>query len=257
MLEPDPTAINGGAWLWWSNLVDSTSEEFESINEKLDDPIIQVNHPMDGLASLAGWSPGLVQRGEYWCDAFHAVEVMNGGDHGEAVEFWMDLLVRGLVSSPVGVSDSHGYIGSSGLSLTWLGVDTGDPASLEPSQVEDALREGRTIASLGPFLDMSISPGSTISVPATLEVEVLAPSWIVVEQLHLLENGAVVQSVDGSEASFELDPDDDAVYLVEATSNTSMSPLSGYLPWAISGPLLFDVDADGWQAPEPALEVHY
>ncbi len=254
-LEPIVDQPNNGAWLWWRDLVDSTTEELGAISEQLGDPLIQVNHPMDGLASLAGWSPGLVMRDDYWCDDFHAIEVLNGGNHDEAVDFWLDLAARGLVTAPVGVSDNHSFIGSSGLSLTFLDVGTDNPADLEPRDVRDAILGWHTIASLGPFLDMSIPPGSTVTEPTTLEVAVLAPSWIQVDTLYLLRDGEVEQTVEGNEASFVLEPDQDALYAVEAVGSQTMSPVSGHTPWALSGPILFDAGADGWYAPLEPLEI--
>ena len=253
-LPVQPELPNNGAWPWWRELVESTTEEFHAIDEQLGDPLIQANHPMDGLASLAGWSPGYIARGDYWCDELDAIEVMNGGSHGEPVEFWHDLAARGLLTAPVGVSDNHGFIGSSGLSLTFLGVDTDDPAAVTDELLIDTIEGYRTIASLGPFLDLSIPPGSIVTGAETLEVEVLAPSWIVVDALNLLRDGEIIETVEGTTASFELDPDADAVFVVEAVGSQSMSPVSSKIPWAMTGPILFDLDADGWDPPLPALE---
>jgi hypothetical protein len=111
------------------------------------------------------------------------------------------------------------------------------------------------VVSRGPFLDLSIPPGSTVTVPTTLEVEVLAPSWIVVDTIALLRDGQIIETVPGTSASFALDPETDALYVVQAWGSASMAPITGDTPWAMSGPLLFDVDGDGWSAPLPALEV--
>ena len=254
-LTPRPGELNNGAWPWWIELVETTADEFAAFSEHLGDPLVQLNHPMDGLASLAGWSPGLIARGDYWCDDFDAIEVMNGGGVGGAVDFWLDLAARGLVTAPVGTSDSHGYIGSSGLSVTFLEVGTADPAALTDDALREAITERRTVVSRGPFLDLSIPPGSTVTVPTTLEVEVLAPSWIAVDTIALLRDGQIIETVAGTSASFALDPETDALYVVQAWGSASMAPVTGDTPWAMSGPLLFDVDGDGWSAPLPALEV--
>ena len=254
-LPQQPELPNNGAWPWWRELVETTTQVIEAIDEQLAEPLVQANHPMDGLASLAGWSPGYIARGDYWCDELDAIEVMNGGNHGEAVEFWLDLASRGLVTAPVGVSDNHGFIGSSGLSVTFVGVGTGDPAVVTDEALIEAVSEQRTIASLGPFLDMSIPPGALVTGPETLEVAVLAPSWIVVDELRLLQDGEVIETVLGTQASFDLDPEQDALYVIEAVGSQSMSPVSGHSPWALSGPILFDVDADGWDPPLEPLVI--
>jgi predicted metal-dependent phosphoesterase TrpH len=254
-LEPAPEEPNNGAWPWWRALVESTTEELEALAQQLGDPLVQVNHPMDGLASLAGWSPGQILRGDYWCPDFHAIEVANGGNHGDEVDFWMDLAIRGLVTAPVATSDSHGFIGSSGISVTFLELGTDDPAATDPEAVREAVAAQRTVASVGPFLDLSVTPGTTLTEATILQVEALSPSWIVVDELRLLRDGELVETVAGTAASFELDPDADALFVVEAVGSQAMSPISGKAPWALSGPILFDQGADGWVAPLEPLEV--
>jgi hypothetical protein len=117
-----------------------------------------------------------------------------------------------------------------------------------------AFREGRVVATNGPFLDLSLEPGETFTGAQTLDVKVLAPSWIAVDTLQLLKEGAVAQSVAGAEASFVLNPETDAVYHVLATGSSWMSPVVWDLPWALSGPIRLDAGGDGWTAPLPAFE---
>ena len=113
----------------------------------------------------------------------------------------------------------------------------------------------RTIASRGPFLRLSIAPGSVLTAPATLEVEAFAPSWIVVDRLLLLRDGVEVARADGTTATFELAPDADAAYVVIAEGDRPMLPVSGNTPWALASPILVDLDGDGWDAPLPPLSL--
>ncbi len=256
-LQADPDAVNGGAWLWWSNLVDSTQQEFDEINAHLGDPLIQANHPMAGLASLAGWDPGRIDNGDFWSPDFHAVEVVNGGGHGEEVDFYLDLVSRGLLVAPVSVSDNHSYLGGSqGLAVTFLGSPTADPASFTDEDLREAFALRRSVASVGPFVQLSIPPGSLVETPAKLTVRVRAPSWIPADSITLLENGLPVERVAGTTARFTLDPEADAAYFVLVEGSQSMAPVSGSTPWALTSAILADVGGDGWQAALEPLAVH-
>jgi hypothetical protein len=54
---------------------------------------------------------------------------------------------------------------------------------------------------------------------------------------------------------FELNPEEDAWYVVMADGDESMLPLKNRKPWAMTGPIRIDVGGDGWDAPLPPLTV--
>jgi hypothetical protein len=173
--------------------------------------------------------------------------VLNAGNT-DAVDLFLDLTNRGVLTAPVGVSDSHGYTsGAPGLSATW--VHTGEAGEA----LAGALRDRQTVASRGPFLELSTPPGAVVSGALTLEVRARAPSWIVVDELRLLRDGEVVEEVQGDLASFTLSPEVDASYVVVARGDQPMSPLSSATPWALSAPIFVDVEGDGWTAPLPPI----
>ncbi len=257
-LVQDRSAPNGGAYAWWSQLVESTDDQFARLEELYPGAVLQLNHPLDsGVAAAAGWSEGLIANPDFWTTRFGAVEVLNAGDFDEYLAFYLDLVNRGVLVTPTGVSDSHGHIsGDVGASATFLGMGTDDPAAYTDDALLEAMGARRTIVTRGPFLEMSVEPGATVVGEAELEVTARAPSWIVVDRLRLLRDGVEVEVADGASATFSLQPGEDASYVVIAEGDTPMAPVyPGITPWAMSSPILVDVAGDGWTAPLPSLAL--
>jgi hypothetical protein len=257
-LEPKVEEANHGAWRWWESFPSSTEDIFDKLADRHgSDIVVAVNHPTDnGMASMAGWSEGSVRSGDRWSERFSAMEVLNAGSIDDYLDVWWDLTTRGVISTPVGVSDAHGpFSGRLGLSATYLGVGVDSPAALTDALLLDAVQSGRVVVTRGPFLSLSVDPGSTLTPDTTVEVEALSPSWIVVDRLLLFRDGVEVSRVDGTTATFQLAPEADAVYTVVAEGDTPMAPVDDQRPWAMSGALFVDVDGDGWTPPAPPLAV--
>lgn len=247
---------NGGAWLWWERELESTEEMFAALRAQHPGVVLQMNHPLDsGVASSAGWSPGEVSDPGRWTEDFDAVEVLNDGQHDDYFAFWLDTINRGILSAPVGVSDSHRHLaGGPGLNVTYLNMSP-DPAAYSPDALRDVITRRATIASFGVFLDMSVTPGTTLSGagPHTLTVTARSPSWILVDRLILLQDGVEVQRVEGVEARFTLSALQDATFVVVAEGDRPMTPITGGRPWAASSAILLDLAGDGWTAPLPPI----
>ena len=128
-IVPDPEAPNGGAWPWWSNRSQTTDDNFKAMRAHHSGALVQLNHPTDnGIADSAGWSPGNIENPKKWTENFDAVEVLNSFKHDEYFSFYTDLINRGLLVTPTGVSDSHGYYsGAPGFNVTFLHVVTAIP----------------------------------------------------------------------------------------------------------------------------------
>jgi hypothetical protein len=258
-IEPDPEAANGGAWAWWSDRVTTTEEGFAKIRERHPGALIQLNHPTGGgVAAAANWSPGEIGNPSKWTENFDAVEVVNGFGHESFFEFYTDITNRGIRATPTGVSDSHGYTSSGpGLNVTFLHTGHNDPAKLTNEGLKQAMLAGKTVVSMGPFIQSSIVPGSDIVGSTNLEATVFAPNWIQIDALDLLANGVLVDRVEnpeiGSTFSFTLAPENDAWYTLIAHGSSPMRPLTGASPWAMTSPIRLDVDGDGWTAPLPPL----
>ena len=255
----DPTDdANGGAWSWWAEIVADTESLVDAIQARHgNDVVLQSNHPTDnGMAELSGWSPGRVGDPDRWTDRFGAVEVLNAGEHERFTDFYYDMIGRGILVAPTGVSDAHGHFsGHLGLSGTWFGIGSDDVADWSDDALIEAMRARRTIAGLGVFLDCSIDPGSLVNAGTVVEVEARTADWITVDRLHLLQDGVITETVEGRSARFMLDPTRDAYFVVIAEGDSPMSPISGRTPWAMTSAWLVDVGSDGWSAPLPPLAL--
>jgi len=251
-LSAAPAAMNGGAWIWWEQVFSDTAEMTDQLRAHAPEALIQVNHPLNGLADAAEWSPGQIGDGSRWSEDFDAVEVLSGGSL-DALDFYLDLSSRGVLAAPVGVSDSHTATGGDpGLSATWVQLD---PADFSPEAFAEAVKGRRTQVTRGPFLKFSRDLGETIEAGATLEVAALSPSWMTVERLSLVKDGVVVEEIAGTEGVFVLDAAADAVFVVLASGDAAMAPISTRTPWAMSAPILVDVAGDGWEAPLAPLVI--
>jgi hypothetical protein len=257
-VEPVPGQPDNGAWEWWAELPESTDWMVDRLREQNGpDFVLQSNHPTgSGMGSSAGWSEGHVSRGSFWTDRIEAVEVLNSGDVDSYLPFWADLVTRGQVVTPVGVSDSHSWTGGHvGWSATWLKVGEDEGPAVTDDEIRTAIRSGWTEPMRGPFLALSADPGDAIAPGGTLSVEARSASWVKVDRLELWRDGALDQVVAGTSATFTLDPDQDAIYWVIAAGDQPMLPVTYDTPWALGGPWRVDVGGDGWTAPKPPLVI--
>jgi len=256
-IAPLPHLGNQGAFAWWREPIVDTQGMLEGLRARHgDDFIIQSNHPLDsGLASAADWSPGQIGIPDRWATDFQAVEVLNAGDL-DGLDFFQDLVSRGHVVAAVGVSDSHSHFGGGvGMNGTFVDLGIDDPSRYSDDALREAFWNQRTIATRGPFLDLSVKPGSTVSGGTRVDVEARSPSWIAVDRIELYKEGVLVDTRAGVTGQFLLDPISDASYTVVATGDQAMLPLSADTPWAMSSPIYVDVDGEGWTAPLPPLAV--
>ncbi|MCP4804317.1 MAG: carboxypeptidase regulatory-like domain-containing protein [Proteobacteria bacterium] len=254
-LVPVDREQNGGVWVWYEHLVQSTQEQFDLMAEQHPDAIFQLNHPMDsGVGEMANWAPGTIGRPDRFTEDFQAIEVLNSGSYSDYLPFWMDLELRGLRSTPTGTSDTHGHTsGDLGMSSTFF-VSPGGFSGWSDDVLVDNIQSGSTVVTRGPFLETSIVPGSTLGGGESLEVTALSPNWIQVDRLVLYMDGERIEEVEGTTATFSLDADADAHFVVMAEGDAPMSPVSNNLPWAMTGAYYVDLDGDGWEPPLPALD---
>lgn len=254
-LEPEEGAKNGGVWVWYDELVSTTQEQFDRMRQEHPGAVFQLNHPMDsGVGEMAGWTPGAISKEDKWTEDFGAIEVLNSGSYDDYLPFWLDLETRGIVSTPTGTSDSHGHTsGDLGMSATFF-QSPGGLSGWSDAVLVDNLDAGSVVVTRGPFLETSITPGSTVESGMTLDVEALSPSWIQVDRLILVQDGQPVETVEGTSASFLLEADQDAHFVVIAEGDAAMSPVSGNTPWAMTGAYYLDLAGDGWEPPLGPLE---
>ncbi len=255
-LVPDAELPNQGAVEWWTDIPEDTNDLVRSIHLRHGaDVIVQSNHPLDsGVAEYADWEPGIIGNPGFWTDDLDAMEVLNDGDQDEYFPVYLDLLNRGYIVTPVGVSDSHTHFQSDpGMDGTFIGIGSSAVADFDEDALLTAYGQHRTIASLGVFLDMDIAPGTVLTGPATLEVDARSASWVDVDRLVLLRDGEPIETVPGASATFELTAEQDASFVVVAEGDSPMQPVTNKRPWAASAAILLDLDGDGWTPPLPPL----
>jgi hypothetical protein len=260
-VEPDRSLPNNGAWPWWSDRIYETQDGFDILRDRHEGVLIQLNHPLDaGVASAAGWSEGQISHGSKWSSDFDAVEVLNDGQYTSYTEFFFDMMNHGVISTPVGVSDSHSHTaGHLGLNVTFIHANTNIPAEFTPDALREAFANRATIASYGAFIESSILPGSEVVGATEITFKTLTPSWIEVNALNLIQNGSVIETFSGEEIATGitvlLNPEIDSWFAIEATGDSPMYPLSGDTPWALTSPILVDIEGDGWSPPMGPLEI--
>ncbi len=251
--------------------------------------VLQINHPRSWQFDYFNWyaldpeSAAFAREG--FDLSFDLIEVVNGADYDRpdnraARKDWMNLLRRGYTFPLVGTSDSHEIDRDEpGYSRTYLyrGDSHGTPLDVE--QLMQRVRQGRSFASNGPILDLTVSdryrPGDTISAAdgaLKVGIDVWTAPWIEASAVQLYVNGEP-QSVPTRSiphataihlrADVELQLDRDAYLVAEVRGSGDLSPVlqerstasgseTGIRPYALTNPVFVDVDGNGkFDAPLP------
>ncbi|HJU83592.1 MAG TPA: hypothetical protein VJ600_05235 [Holophagaceae bacterium] len=173
-----------------------------------------------------------------------------------------------------------------GLARTYLKTGSTALTQANMAPVLDALRSGAAVASTGPLLDVSLNgsagPGALVSGPAgsvTLDITYYAPTWVPVDEVRVVVNGVVVQTLLPSafigslsdsrfhKAQITLDlataaGGKDAWVVVEAGVPLTTSGayavgtpwnriMKGIYPVAVTNPIFVDVNGGGYTPPLP------
>ena len=156
---------------------------------------------------------------------------------------WFTLNNLGIRVTALGNSDTHGTTEiESGCPRNFVMSETDDPAFLDDQAIVRAVREGRVVASFGPFVrfwigDESQGPGSDVSVsgPVELHVEVQSPSWFSVDRVELYENGSLIHEWTGDALTGDaivdlatthtVEPTKDSWYVVVAMGSDDLAPV--------------------------------
>ncbi len=142
-----------------------------------------------------------------------------GYGHEGQVDDWFTLLNIGKRYTALGNSDTHGKFSiEAGCPRNYVVADTDDPALLDDQAIADAVRDGRVVASYGPFVRFTADDGTigdTVAVDdgqVDLHIEVQAPTWIPVDRVELYQNGTLIYEWEGL--------DDDVYKMIEDLSVT-------------------------------------
>lgn len=206
-LVADPARPGNGRIEWYYK---KPAETFAAIRANAGDPFLQVNHPrataIGGYLSAMGFQAetGEFDRGDDASLDFDALEVANGcgiGSIEEVTRDWFAFLNRGRRVYATGATDNHqASSGNMGYPRTYVRMPTDEPSAAKVDDIRAAVKAGKMTISCGPFVDMKIGAaeiGDTAEVSGrfTIDALVRAPSWMDVDELEVIVNGAVVRTV--------------------------------------------------------------
>lgn len=157
---------------------------------------------------------------------------------------WFSLNNLGLRYTALGNSDTHGFTSTeAGCPRNFVQADTDQPAYLDEGAVARAVKEGRVVASFGPFIrffadEEKYGPGSDVAAlngKVSLNIEVQAPRWFNIDRVELYENGELIQEwtvdqINNDDVLRLLDvvnvePSRDSWYAVVAMGADDLSPV--------------------------------
>ncbi len=174
-------------------------------------------------------------------------ETLGGGGHEGTIDDWFNLLNLGYRYTALGNSDTHGKTSiEAGCPRNFVQSEVDDPGFLRPDDIARAVREGRVVASYGPFVRFSIDgaengPGSTVVNDGEIElsIEVQSPTWFDVSRVELYENGVLIEE-------FSIPTPNDGVLNLAQTVRRSPTRDAWYVVIALGegelGPVFTPVD---------------
>ncbi|MCC6624031.1 MAG: CehA/McbA family metallohydrolase [Deltaproteobacteria bacterium] len=257
---------------------------FDAIRAQHDgDHLIQLNHPRQE-ASISAFltyvefdRANATSDNPRWTTNWDVLEVFNGTcgpstTNRETLLDWYAMNDHGLGKVLGSGSDSHSEAAGLGTPRNWIEIDK----SLVEADVEALvapLRARKTFVSCGPFVRFRTSDGKGMGELAavdgsgvvTFEVEVVAPDWIGLASVALLENGVPIATVEAADftpaaeagdnvrhrGTFTATPSADAWYVIEVRGAGNLWPVEpGETPYALTNPIEVDADRDAtWTPP--------
>lgn len=185
-------------------------------------------------------------------------EVVGFADHRTSAEVWYRLLNCGLPLAAAGGTDAMANYaslrGPVGINRTYARV-SGNPANPDERRAAwlAALRAGRTIATNGPLLELTVdgqAPGTTINLPADggeLRFKGFMRSLVPIDHLELVQNGEVIRHFAISENGMSADIDgsvpvrEDGWLLLRAWNDESSPDVFDLYPYATTNAVFTDV----------------
>ena len=251
--------------------------------------VLQINHPRSWQFDYFNWhaldpeSAAFAREG--FDLSFDVLEVVNGADYDTpnnraTRNDWFNLLRRGYFFPLVGTSDSHEIDRDEpGYSRTYIDRGDSQGGPIDAGKLMQRVREGRSFASNGPILDLTVSdcyrPGDTLTATSgklNVGIDVWTAPWYEASVVNLYVNGepqsAPTRPIPHAtarhhRADIELQLGRDAYLVAEVRGSTDLFPLlqrrptatgseAGVLPYALTNPIFVDVDGNGrFDAPLP------
>ncbi|MBK7860586.1 MAG: CehA/McbA family metallohydrolase [Archangiaceae bacterium] len=146
---------------------------------------------------------------EFFNDAHHSQEVMNGSQNSELIQyrqFWFYLLNQGRVKTGTANSDSHSLVDSTvGLprNLVWAGTDPGPLFDID--KFDNAIHAGRVLGTSGPIIEATVDGATGLKsfglepfaplAGGKLHLKVTTAPWATVPEVRVVVNGQVVKTL--------------------------------------------------------------
>lgn len=287
----DPTKPGNGSLGTYEEVrARSVASLFQAAHALPGRPLVAIAHARLGWAAYfdsVGWD------GESWPPpmplGFDALEVLNGlvsfnlpDDRrlDRIVGDFYTLARHGVLVTPLGASDTHHLNGVlAGVPRTYVYVNDTRTEPFDAEGFADALRARRTLATSGPWLEVSVNgsgAGETAEIPAPgeapVEIRLRQASYVKATRVRILVGGQVVRTLDvppgarafdwagtvsvAGDTWIGVDAGGDEPLPLELTGDWVRSRGQiGVLPFALVSPVRVDVGGDGWTFGEPAKPV--
>ena len=175
--------------------------------------IVQVNHPRMGKGigyfniamydAKSGIVPGKMRTDFDTIEVYNGYEIQNPAQVETVLKDWLSLLAHGRRYAATGSSDSHTVqYNWAGYPRTYAYLDTataGEPGHpADGKAVVAALKEGRSLVTSGPIVELSVAGGrpgeevTTHDASVVAHVRVVAAPWLDVTSLELMLDGKSV-----------------------------------------------------------------
>jgi len=230
--------INGGLFSMDFDAMEIlNAKRFENIRSITTD---EVDRLMDAPGSVSTYE--LLSRTQEEQSTLISGEAFISDDAKGPLDDWFTILNLGYRVTALGNSDTHSKTSTeAGCPRNYVQLGTDDPAEITASAVAEAVKEGRVVASYGPFIRFGVNtwnngPGSTVvdDGQVSLFIEVQSPSWFDVDRVELYENGELIHDwtleedhdalVDLS-TEVKITPEVDSWYVVIALGDDDLSPV--------------------------------
>ncbi|MER3502163.1 MAG: hypothetical protein C4295_12000 [Candidatus Fervidibacterota bacterium] len=200
----NPTQPGNGAPQWQGKTPEQIFAEVRALPTQ---PLVIVNHPR--FSTLAYFTPYgfdpdtcTATKPGFSLD-FNAMELCNGKaqtDLAILLRDWFGLLNHGYPIAATAGSDSHTLTHDEvGYARNFIFVGVDDPREVTAEQIVQAVKAGRVVVSLGPFVTITADGqpiGSLLSKPKgdiMLSIRVQAPNWVKVSEVELVANGVAIK----------------------------------------------------------------
>jgi hypothetical protein len=183
---------------------------FDRLHAMPSAPLVQLNHPRLSFAAYFNDTMSCDWRDTTRlpkCSlGFDAIEILNGWLACTAIvhqtlDDWHAMMRFGIVTTATGNSDTHGSsMIEAGFPRTYVRVGDDAVSAFDEDVFMGALRQQRAIATTGPFLTLRVgdrAEGDWVTKPLgplQVSVRMQAASWVKVDTVRLLVDGAVVRT---------------------------------------------------------------